>query len=83
LADLIAGAPAFEIAWTKLSPLNGRDIEEIQRLLSSRKYYHDTIDGRLGSATRGAIGEYQKAADLRVDCWPSKNLLDQLRHSDK
>jgi lytic murein transglycosylase len=83
LADLIAGAPPFEIAWAKLSPLNGRDIEEIQKLLSSKKYYHDTVDGRLGSATRRSIGEYQKAAELRVDCWPSKSLLDQLRHSDR
>ena len=83
LADLIAGAPPFEIAWTKLSPLNGRDIEETQKLLSSKKYYHDTVDGRLGSATRRSIGEYQKAAELRVDCWPSKSLLDQLRHSDR
>jgi lytic murein transglycosylase len=83
LADLIAGGPAFETAWTKLSPFSGRDVEEIQKLLSSRKYYHDTIDGRLGSVTRRAIGEYEKTANVRVDCWPSRILLDQLRRSDK
>jgi lytic murein transglycosylase len=83
LADLIAGGPAFEIAWTKLPRLSGRDVEEIQQLLSSKKYYQDTIDGRLGSVTRRAIGQYEKAANMRVDCWPSKILLDQLRRSDK
>jgi lytic murein transglycosylase len=83
LADLIDGSPPFERAWAKLLPFYGRDIEEIQRLLSSKKYYDDTIDGRLGSVTRRAIGQYQKATNMQIDCWPSKPLLDQLRRSDK
>jgi lytic murein transglycosylase len=82
LADLIAGGAAFETPWTRLSPVSGRDVEEIQKLLGGKKYYHDAIDGRLGSITRRAIGDYEAAAGMRVDCWPSKILLDRLR-SDK
>jgi hypothetical protein len=60
LADLIAGSPAFEKAWTKLPRFSNRDIEQTQKLLSNQKYYSDTVDGRLGSVTRRAIGQYQK-----------------------
>jgi lytic murein transglycosylase len=81
LADLIAGGPAFEKAWTKLPAFSGRETGEIQRHLSGKKYYFDAIDGRLGSVTRHAIGEYQKATNLRIDCWPSTILLDQMRRS--
>jgi len=83
LADLIAGSPAFERAWTKLPPFSNRDIEQTQQLLSNTKYYSDTVDGRLGSVTRRAIGQYQKAHNMRIDCWPSRALLDRLQRSDK
>ena len=83
LADLIAGSPAFERVWSKLPPFSSRDIEETQKLLSNKKYYSDTVDGRLGSVTRRAIGQYQKATNMRIDCWPSRALLDQLQRSDK
>jgi hypothetical protein len=83
LADLIAGGPAFERAWTKLPPFSNRDIEETQKLLCNQKYYSDPVDGRLGSVTRRAIGQYQKAINMRIDCWPSKALLEQLQRSDR
>jgi len=53
------------------------------KLLSNQKYYSDTVDGRLGSVTRRAIGQYQKAMNMRIDCWPSRALLEQLQRSDK
>jgi lytic murein transglycosylase len=79
LADIIDGGRDFERQWTKMSPYYGRDIEAIQKLLSSKKYYSDKIDGRLGSATRRAIGLYQQATNVPIDCWPSKALIEQLR----
>jgi hypothetical protein len=81
--DQVAGSPAFERVWSKLPPFSSRDIEETQKLLSNKKYYSDTVDGRLGSVTRRAIGQYQKAINMRIDCWPSRALLDQLQRSDK
>ena len=38
-----------------------------------------SVFGRLGSVTRRARGQYQKAMNMRIDCWPSRVLLEQLR----
>jgi lytic murein transglycosylase len=83
LADLIAGGAAFEKVWTKLPPLSGRDIELTQKLLGNKKYYSDAVDGRLGSATRRAIGQYERAFNMRIDCWPSRALLDQMQSAPR
>ena len=80
LSDLIAGGPAFEKAWARLLPLRSNEIEEIQSLLRKGGFYYDAVDARLGSATRHAIGLFQQAAGLNVDCWPLPTLLDDLRH---
>jgi peptidoglycan hydrolase-like protein with peptidoglycan-binding domain len=50
--------------------------------LSKKKFYLDPIDGRPGSLTRRAIGLYQSAAGIPIDCWPSKKVLDHLRSSN-
>jgi len=81
LADRIAGGPAFERPWAKLQQFSSRDVEEIQTLLSQKKFYLDPVDGRPGSLTRRAIGLYQSAAGIPIDCWPSKKVLDHLRSS--
>jgi len=49
--------------------------------LSKKKFYLDPVDGRPGSLTRRAIGLYQRAAGIPIDCWPSKILLGHLRSS--
>ena len=82
LADRIAGGPAFEMPWAKLQQFSSRDVEELQTLLNKKKFYLDPVDGRLGSVTRRAIGLYQSAAGVPIDCWPSKNVLDHLRSSN-
>jgi len=82
LADRIVGGLPFEKPWTKLEQFANRDVEEIQTLLSKKKFYFDPIDGRPGALTRRAIGLYQRAAGIPVDCWPSKAVLDHLRSSD-
>jgi len=81
LADRIAGGPVFERPWAKLQQFSSRDVEEIQTLLSKKKFYLDPVDGRPGSLTRRAIGLYQRAAGIPIDCWPSKILLGHLRGS--
>jgi len=47
-----------------------------------KKSYLDSVDGRPGSLTRRAIGLYQTAAGIPIDCWPSKKVLDHLRSSN-
>ena len=41
------------------------------RRLTARGLYHDKIDGKAGMQTRAALGAYQKANGLKVDCWPT------------
>lgn len=82
LADRIAGGLPFEKPWARLPQFANRDVEEIQALLSKKKFYFDPIDGRPGSYTRRAVGLYQRAAGIPIDCWPSKIVLEHLRNSN-
>jgi len=51
LADRIAGGPAFERPWAKLQQFSSRDVEEIQMLLSKKKF-SGRWPTRLSLATR-------------------------------
>jgi lytic murein transglycosylase len=76
LADRIAGRAALEKPWAKLSPINNREVMEIQKMLHDNAYYTGAVDGRPGPATRRAIGQFQQTSGLKVDCWPSPALLE-------
>ncbi len=39
----------------------------------------DKIDGKAGMLTRAALGAYQKATGLKVDCWPTEAVLAHMR----
>ena len=43
----------------------------MQRVLTARGLYKDKVDGRAGMLTRSALGAYQKANGLKLDCWPT------------
>ena len=43
----------------------------MQRHLTEQGLYQDKIDGKAGMKTRVALGAYQKANGLKVDCWPT------------
>ena len=47
----------------------------MQRGLTESGLYKDKIDGKAGMMTRAALGAYQKANGLKVDCWPSEAVL--------
>ena len=72
LADRIASPRPFEAPWQPVVQMKSTDLEVIQRGLTRRKLYSDKIDGKAGMATRLAIGHYQKANGLKLDCWPNK-----------
>jgi lytic murein transglycosylase len=79
LADRIAGARAFEQPWKKVAQLPSAALERMQRTLTRLKLYDDKIDGKAGMLTRAALGAYQKANGLKLDCWPSQAVLDHMK----
>jgi lytic murein transglycosylase len=79
LADRIAGARGFEQPWGKVSQLPTTALEKMQQELTRRGLYRDKIDGKAGMLTRSALGAYQKANGLKLDCWPTQGLLDHMK----
>ena len=79
LADSIAGAQSFETPWSKAAQLKTREVESMQRRLTELGIYKDKIDGKAGMLTRAALGNYQKANGLKVDCWPTADVLQHMR----
>ena len=55
----------------------------MQRELTRRGLYQDKIDGKAGMLTRAALGAYQKANGLKLDCWPTQAVLDHMRQEMK
>ncbi|MEA2994064.1 MAG: hypothetical protein QOD40_2984 [Alphaproteobacteria bacterium] len=78
LSDRIADARPFETPWSKSEQLRTAEVEQMQHMLTGRGLYQDKIDGKAGMKTRAALGAYQKANGLKVDCWPT---LDVLTHA--
>lgn len=83
LSDRISDARPFETPWSKNSQLRTAQVEEMQRILAARGLYDDKIDGKAGMLTRAALGEYQKANGLKLDCWPTAAVLEHMRRSAK
>ena len=79
LSDRIAGGRPFETAWSKDAQLRTVDIETMQKRLAALGFYKDKIDGKAGMLTRSALGTYQKANKLKVDCWPTPAMLERMR----
>jgi len=79
LADRIAGARPFEKPWGKVAQLSSAALERMQQTLTRLKLYGDKVDGKAGMLTRAALGAYQKANGLKLDCWPSQGLLDHMQ----
>jgi lytic murein transglycosylase len=80
LSDRIAadGRP-FEKSWSKNSQLRTEQVEAMQRTLTERGLYRDKVDGKAGMLTRAALGEYQKANKLKLDCWPTAAVLTHMQ----
>jgi lytic murein transglycosylase len=79
LSDRIAGAKAFETPWSQNGQLKTKEVESMQQRLTALGMYKDKIDGKAGMLTRAALGTYQKANGLKVDCWPTAAVLDHMR----
>ncbi|HEY8651184.1 MAG TPA: peptidoglycan-binding domain-containing protein [Chthoniobacterales bacterium] len=53
-------------------------IAQVQRILARNGYYHGAIDGVIGSGTRGAIREFERAHGLAVDGRINRQLLARM-----
>ncbi len=80
LSDRMSDPRSFEVPWSQSSQLRTHQVALMQRTLARLGLYKDKIDGKAGMLTRAALGAYQKANRLRVDCWPSSAVLEHMRH---
>jgi lytic murein transglycosylase len=81
LADRIAGKGDFVHAFGGTGAQKTKIIEEIQTRLGKAGYEVEKVDGKVGSNTRKVIGLYQRANGLKVDCWPSDEVLSHIRRT--
>jgi lytic murein transglycosylase len=79
LGDRIGGGQAFTTPWADVKQLSATAIQEIQTGLKKLGYDVAKIDGKAGMNTRALIGIYQKASNLKVDCWPTEAIVKHLR----
>jgi len=79
LSDRIDDPRPFETPWSKGGQLRTEQVETMQRTLTKIGLYKDKIDGKAGMLTRSALGAYQKANRLKVDCWPTAAVLSQMQ----
>jgi Transglycosylase SLT domain/Putative peptidoglycan binding domain len=79
LSDRISDPRPFETAWSKGAQLRSTQVESMQNTLTKLGLYKDKIDGKAGMLTRSALGHYQKANRLKVDCWPTTAVLDHMQ----
>ena len=79
LSDRIADPRPFETPWKPIVQLRTAQLEEMQKRLTSLNFYNDKLDGKAGMKTRLALGAYQKANKLPLDCWPTAAVLEHMR----
>ena len=78
LSERISDPRPFETPWSKNSQLRTGEVEMMQRTLTKLGLYKDKIDGKAGMLTRAALGGYQKANRLKLDCWPTAAVLEHM-----
>ena len=83
LSDRIADPRPFETPWSKNTQLKSTQVESMQNTLTKLGLYKDKIDGKAGMLTRAALGHYQKANRLKVDCWPTAAVLEHMQSRAK
>ena len=81
LSDRIADARPFEKPWSKNTQLRTERVEAMQRILTEQGLYRDKIDGKAGMLTRAAVGAYQKDNGLKLDCWPTTEVLTHMQRA--
>jgi lytic murein transglycosylase len=75
LADRIIKQQPFETPWSATQQMRTADVETMQKHLTRIGLYKDKIDGKAGMQTRAALGAFQKQARVKLDCWPTADVL--------
>ena len=79
LSDRMTSPQPFATPWSASTQLRSASVEAMQRHLTRIGLYKDKLDGKAGMLTRAALGAYQKSAGLKVDCWPSEEVLRSIQ----
>lgn len=79
VADRIIDPRRFETPWSQTELMRTADVEAMQKALAAQGFYQERIDGKAGMKTRAALGAYQKANSLKLDCWPTAAVLEHMR----
>ena len=79
LADRIEDDRPFARDWQEIALVKTRDLEFMQQVLARQGFYDEKVDGKAGMKTRAALGAYQKANGLTLDCWPDAAVLKHMR----
>ncbi|WP_019222156.1 lytic murein transglycosylase [Bartonella rattaustraliani] len=80
LADRIAGHPGLVQDWQRpFQPLTFPECKELQARLRALGYYKGEIDGKIGTASRNALKAFQLRHHLKVNGYPSAEVLLFLR----
>jgi lytic murein transglycosylase len=79
LSDRIADPRPFEKPWGQVTQLRTAQLEQMQERLTAVGFYSDKLDGKAGMKTRLALGAYQKANGLKLDCWPTATVLSHMQ----
>ena len=79
LSDRLMEGRPFETPWSKTAQLKTVQVEAMQKKLTELGIYGDKIDGKAGMLTRAALGAYQKANGLKLDCWPTAAVLSHMQ----
>ncbi|GLK84599.1 lytic murein transglycosylase [Ancylobacter defluvii] len=79
LADRIEDDRPFARDWQQIALVKTRDLEFMQKVLTREGFYNEKVDGKAGMKTRAALGAYQKANGLALDCWPDAAVLKHMR----
>lgn len=82
LADRIAGGGRLQDGSLNQEPLRKADIERAQKTLNALGYDAGPVDGVLGSATRGALREFQLANNITADGYPNPSTLEVIATHD-
>jgi len=75
LSERMTSSASFVTPWSASKQLRSHDVEAMQQGLTRLGFYKDKVDGKAGMLTRSAVGAFQKARGLKLDCWPSAALL--------
>jgi lytic murein transglycosylase len=78
LSDRIGGGGPFVTPWSKTAQMRTADVETMQKRLTALGLYKDKVDGKAGMLTRAALGQYQKRSGLKLDCWPTADVLGHM-----